>query len=674
MVLGGRDSAGHGAPPDSPPPACRIAGQGGAPYLLAYGLLEETVFAVLGALVAFWVIVWLVRRRTRPPAPEPHAFTRAEIASYDMALPKYLLAAATSLFAGGIHGLLVQLPAVREWLALAGEPARLIVDDVQEQLVIVGGVTMLAMGLTCYALPRLIGRPLRNHNLARLSFVLTFAGVLLTALVTLTVGILEAIHVHGGGSYTGAQAWLGGWSGFPLWLFEGARDAGYWTFALLVLLTVLSSRDVIWPRHRRRLTRWLIISAIALFLAVWQRVLHMIPESRLWLQRADEAAILLGYQGYNHLHLYAGALVPVAAATFIYLLERKAERRTDWLAAERALAGLALAGSAFYLARLGLSLYEGYATVAWHLPASGVAAGIEPWRTLLLSLTGAAMLIALAGYVVHAARLARAARSYLPLAIVGTLGVGLALAVVGAIHGAVLAFLPPSGPTVSSLAHGSLSVGATLLLPALTLADSLLIDAAGAGRTANLSHAGLGFLGAGIVLAYLARLGLGGPAASLAAAGLQLVGFLAFALHTYEATHTYRHYLPARLHILRPADARPSRLAILELPLSQVLLIECLAGLAGFPGLGWLFGGFSLAGALLLYVGPCVAWALLPSIFALSGGWLHRAGWNLLLGYLPASAFLSTLLLRNRLARRTPAPSANAAERATPSGDEAAEA
>jgi len=72
--------------------------------------------------------------------------------------------------------------------------------------------------------------------------------------------------------------------------------------------------------------------------------------------------------------------------------------------------------------------------------------------------------------------------------------------------------------------------------------------------------------------------------------------------------------------------------------------------------LGWLFAGRSLTGALLLYVGPCLAWALLPSLFALSGGWLYRVGWNLLLFlYLPAGALISTVALRAAVARRAAA-------------------
>ena len=625
------------------------------------------MFIILGGLAALWLVLWLARRYTQAPLPEAHAFTRAEIAGYDSALPKYLLAAAANLLLGGIHGFIVQLPPVRHWLFQAGEPAQLLVDEVRQQLIVAGGGVMLAMGLTCYALPRLIGRPLRNHSLARISFILTLAGLLLSTLTTVTVGLLEGLYVHAGASYAGAIAWLGPWSAFPRWLFEGARDAGFWTFALLVLLTVQSGHHVIWPRHRRNLTRWLVASAAALFVVVGQRVLVSLPGD--WAFERTAALALLNGQGYTHLYLILGGLAPIAVATFVYFLERRAERRTDWQQANRILGALVGAALTFYLVRVGLVVYEAYVAPRSGLSPDQAALSLEPWRSLALGLTGLALLVALAVYALQIIRLARAARRYLPRVMVGTLSVGLVFALLAGLHGALLGFLSPRLDDPLAVAHGELALGAVVLLPALTLADNLLLERGGPSATARLSQAGLGFLGAGLLLAYLTGFGLGGPAGPLVAAALQLAGLLAFALHAYQATGSYRHALRARLRFLRPPAAQRNPLAILELPMPQVLLIEFLGALAGFPGLGWLFGGFTLVGALLLYLGPAVAWALLPSILTLSHGPLHQLGWNSLLIYLPASALASSLFLRTTLRRGAEAVPAIPEHEASPPGE-----
>ena len=360
---------------------------------------------IVGALAAAWLVIWSQTRGTRPAAQEPHAFTRAEIASYRAALPKYLLGASVCLLLGGAHSLLVQLPAVRMWLEGAGEASYLLVEGVRQQLVVVGGVVMLSMGLTCYALPSLIGRPVRHHNLARLSFVLVLSGVLLTALMTATIGLLEGFYIHAGGTYAAARTWLGPWERFPLWLFVGARDAGYWTFALLVALTVYSGRNIIWPRHRRRLTLWLLLSAGALFLVGWHSILHALPGNPLLLPQADAATLLVSPAGYEHLHLGAGAWVPVALATFVYLLERRAERRTDWQRAYRVLGWLAAAAFLSFLLRLEENL-------SGSLPlAAALHTALAPWQWLVQGAGGLLFLAALAAYVACVVSLTRASRS-----------------------------------------------------------------------------------------------------------------------------------------------------------------------------------------------------------------------------------------------------------------------
>jgi hypothetical protein len=69
-------------------------------------------------------------------------------------------------------------------------------------------------------------------------------------------------------------------------------------------------------------------------------------------------------------------------------------------------------------------------------------------------------------------------------------------------------------------------------------------------------------------------------------------------------------------------------------------------GLLGFPGLGWLFAGYPLAGSALLLVGPAIAWAAVPLAFTpFSNGPLVQVGWQAELFWLPASTLVSTVLL-----------------------------
>ena len=51
--------------------------------------------------------------------------------------------------------------------------------------------------------------------------------------------------------------------------------------------------------------------------------------------------------------------------------------------------------------------------------------------------------------------------------------------------------------------------------------------------------------------------------------------------------------------------------------------------LLGFPGVGWLFAGFPVAGTVILCVGPALAWAVVPLAFSPFGsGPLRGMGWR----------------------------------------------
>jgi hypothetical protein len=75
--------------------------------------------------------------------------------------------------------------------------------------------------------------------------------------------------------------------------------------------------------------------------------------------------------------------------------------------------------------------------------------------------------------------------------------------------------------------------------------------------------------------------------------------------------------------------------------------------LLGFPGVGWLFAGFSLTASVLLLAGPALTWAVIPLAFSPYGqGPLNTVGWKVELVWIPATALVSTLLLYRAQRRR----------------------
>jgi hypothetical protein len=130
-------------------------------------------------------------------------------------------------------------------------------------------------------------------------------------------------------------------------------------------------------------------------------------------------------------------------------------------------------------------------------------------------------------------------------------------------------------------------------------------------------------------------------------------GFASFARAIWHGTETYRADGRARLRRAPAAYAgripnrvrrrRPTAVAAYEVPM----------GLLGFPGVGWLFAGYPLAGTALLLVGPAIAWAAVPLAFTpFSNGPLVQVGWQAELVWLPASTFISTALLFRAHRRR----------------------
>jgi hypothetical protein len=139
------------------------------------------------------------------------------------------------------------------------------------------------------------------------------------------------------------------------------------------------------------------------------------------------------------------------------------------------------------------------------------------------------------------------------------------------------------------------------------------------------------------------------PAALVAGAG-----FTAFAHAAWTMTSTFRAAGRQALAAMpgaftgripmRVRRKRPIAVAAYELPM----------GVLGFPGVGWLFGGFPVTGSLLLMGGPALTWAVVPMAFTpYYNGPLAGVGWKAELVWLPASTLLSAAALyRAHLVRR----------------------
>jgi hypothetical protein len=121
---------------------------------------------------------------------------------------------------------------------------------------------------------------------------------------------------------------------------------------------------------------------------------------------------------------------------------------------------------------------------------------------------------------------------------------------------------------------------------------------------------------------------------------------LAGAKAIIEAPEVFTGRIPRRVRRRSPAA-----IAGYELPMA----------LLGFPGVGWLFAGFSFTASVLLLAGPALTWAVIPVAFSPYGqGPLSTLGWKVELAWIPLSAVVSTALLyraqrrRRRLLEGTP--------------------
>jgi hypothetical protein len=626
--------------------------------------------------VVLTAVARLLPGRAPPVRSEP--YSPEELAVDDSKLAKYFIAGAGFLLLGSVHMVVKNLPMIAEWEARAGYAGHLVRDLSNTHVMIVGGGTLIATGITWYVLPRVVGRPLASNGLAQAAFWFTAAGLIGFYIALIANGIAMGRLVEHGWTYEAAKSHMGNWYRVPVGASAGVMGIGYWCFAANVALTIFQARLVRVPRPSAHLSKFLLTGAAALTVGTVQGVVQVQPKNADWLYTAGHAGEWIDPISHAHINLVTG-LTMLVAGGLLYLAPL-----LGGMAPPRHLVNrcfyLLLGGSlAFYATALYLGLHEGHLVVARGLTPEQ-AEQATPLHPFLIMGAGLAMLAGfwtLLWLVTRSVWNSRSPVRPLVLAGCGALAVG-------TIQGPVQAFpavnelLDRSGDAGDVIVnlHAQLNMLGGLMPILLALALHLLRQQSGEAWPRRQVRVAVVGIAAGMGVYYFAGIAFAAVAAhdvtsgaSFASAVASLepwsalvlvpaalsvgVGFGAYARAAWLLTAAYRRDTRALLRAVpgaytgriprRVRRLSPGALAAYELPM----------GLMGFPGVGWLFAGFPVSALLLLTIGPALAWAVIPLAFSpFAQGPLRDFGWKTELVWLPLSALLSAAMLYRAHRRR----------------------
>jgi hypothetical protein len=631
-------------------------------YTQRVSSLEFFTYVAFLAVVVVSIASILPGRKP-PIRTEPYADD--ELKAHDGKLPKYFLAGGAFLLLGGAHMVLKNLPWTADWLARAGYAGHLVRDLSNTHVMIVGGGTLISTGLCWYVLPRIVGRPLTSPGLAQRAFWFTAVGLLIFYVALIANGIAMGRLVSSGWDYEAAKLHMGKAYRVPVGIGAGVMGLGYWCFAGNVFLTIFQSRLVRVPKPTGHLWKFLATGAAGLTVGTVQGVIQVQPAHADWLYRAGHAGEWIDPISHAHINLVTGLTMLTAGAVFALapaLGGKAPSRRVANLCFWSLLGG----SLAFYGVALYLGFHEGRLVVRHGLTPDQAEEATRLHPFLIMG-AGIAMMAAFWFLLLTLVRSFRHARG--PMRAFVLAGCG-ALAV-GTLQGPVQAFPAvnelldrggDAGDVIVNL-HAQLNmlaglmvilIGAALALTPGTLRSSrsLLV---GVGGGMSVYYAG-GIALAAVEAHRVANGGSFGAAVAslepwqalvLAPAALAVAfGFGSYARAMWRGTDVYRAESRGRLRRApstyagripkRVRRRRPVAVAAYEVPM----------GLLGFPGVGWLFAGYPLAGSALLLVGPAIAWAAIPLAFTpFSNGPLVAVGWQAEWVWLPASTFISTAAL-----------------------------
>ncbi len=121
-------------------------------------------------------------------------------ASTQQPLLKFLLFSAFSFFVGTVHGMLQVMPPIRAWLDSIGSPyggpGHMIDPLAHAHMNLVGGVVLLAMGVTYYLVPVFTSKKLYSTRLLNHTFWWVSIGVYSFYIIQMVFGIWEGMLLH----------------------------------------------------------------------------------------------------------------------------------------------------------------------------------------------------------------------------------------------------------------------------------------------------------------------------------------------------------------------------------------------------------------------------------------------------------------------------------------------
>ena len=157
-------------------------------------------------------------------------------------LLKFLLLSACSFFIGTIHGMFQVMPPVRAWLDSVGSPyggpGHMIDPLAHAHMNLVGGVVLLAMGVTFYLLPIFTGKNIYSIKLVKHTFWWVSIGVYSFYIIQMVFGIWEGMLLHSNAQDIPSVHQFYG----PTMAISGTTMAiGFCTYLANVVLTITSS-------------------------------------------------------------------------------------------------------------------------------------------------------------------------------------------------------------------------------------------------------------------------------------------------------------------------------------------------------------------------------------------------------------------------------------------------